>query len=123
MAACEGQTYQVTASSSIFPVPSTYSLTSMFCSVVRKIGHACHDQTKDTLELVYPRICELVAVVLDHNACDSEFKQEMINQWTNEESSKFSNMILRYTRENIVQVNIYIKDLFAVKFLIEENAS
>ena len=123
MAACEGQTYQVTASSSLFPVPSTYNFSPMFCLVVRKIEHACQDQTKDTLELVYPRICELVAVVQDHNACDSEFKPEIINQWTNEESSKFSNMILRYTRENIVQVNIYIKDPFAVKFLIEENAS
>ena len=42
--------------------------------------------------------------------------------WTSEESNKFSKMILKYTRENSVQVNIYIKDPFAVKFLIEENA-
>ena len=90
MAACEGQTYQVTASSSIFPVPSTYSLTPMFCYAVRKIGHACQDQTKVTLELVYPRICELVAIVQSHKACDSEYKPELITQWTNGESNKFS---------------------------------
>ena len=123
MAACEGQTYQVTASSSLFPVPSTYSLTPMFCHIVRKIGHACQDQTKVTLELVYPGICELVGTVQSHNACDSEYKPEMITEWKNEESKKFSRMILKYTKENIVQVNIYIKDPFAVKFLIKENAS
>ena len=123
MAACEGHTYQVTASSSLYPVPSTYSHTPMFCQVVRKIGQTCQDQAKVTLELVYPRICELVAIVHSHNACDSEYKPEMIPQWKNGESNKFSDLILKYTKENIVQVNIYIKDPFAVKFLIEENAS
>ena len=49
----------------------------MFCHVVRKIGHACEDQTKVTLELVYPRICELVAIVQNHKACHSEYNPEM----------------------------------------------
>ena len=123
MAACEGQTYQVTASSSLFPVPSTYNFSPMFCYVVRKIEHACQDQTKDTLELVYPRICNLITIVQNHNACHSKYKPDRITKWKNGESKEFSDLILRYTTENIVQVNIYIKDPFAVKFLIEENAS
>ena len=123
MAACKGQTYQVTASSSLFPVPTTYTLSSMFCQVVRKIEHACRDQTKDTLELVYPGICNLITIVQSHNACHSKYKPERITKWKNGESKEFSDLILRYTTENIVQVNIFIKDPFAIKFLIEENAS
>ena len=123
LAACEGQSYQVTASSSLFPVPNTFNLAPYFCSIVRKIEHACNDERKITLELVYPNICEDIETVMNNDACRDTYKPEKITDWTYKKGAEFSELILRYARENIVKVNVYIKDPFAVKFLIEENAS
>jgi hypothetical protein len=113
----------VAASSSLFPVPITYSLSTLFCHLVRKIELSCQDQTKITLELAYPNICTDVAIVLSSQACNTKYKPNLIKQWNNNKTTEFSNLILKYTQENIVLVNIYIKDPFEVKYRIEENAS
>ena len=91
--------------------------------MVRKIEHACNDERKTTLELVYLNICEDIETVMNNDACTDTYMPEKITEWTNKKRAEFSELILRYARENIVKVNIYIKDPFAVKFLIEENAS
>ena len=123
LAACEGQTYQVTQSSSTFPVPSTFSLTPEFCFVVRKIKLACQDQRNVTLEMVYPNICLLIDVVLNYKACGYKFIPEKIIEWKSDEIQNCSELILKNTTENIVKANIYIKDPFAAKYLIESTAS
>lgn len=122
LAACEGQTYQVTSSNSMFPVPSTFSLSPMFCKVVKKIELACQDERKDTMEVVYPRICENIHIVQSNNACAIEFNPINITDWTKEQQREFSHLILKYTKENILMVNIYMKDPFAVKYIIEANS-
>ena len=48
---------------------------------------------------------------------------EKINEWTNTERAKFAKIILRYTQENYALVNIFIKDPFALKILIQPNAA
>ena len=111
------------ASSSLFPVPITYSLSTLFCHLVRKIESSFQEQTKITLELAYPNICTDVAIVLSSQACNTKYKPNLIKQWDDNKTTKFSTLILKYTQENIVLVNIYIKDPFAVKYVIDENAS
>ena len=73
--------------------------------------------------MVYPNICLLIDVVLNYNACNYEFILENIIEWKSNEIQNFSELILKYTKENIVKANIYIKDPFAVKYLIESTAS
>ena len=123
LAACESQSYQVTSSSSLFPVPTTFNLSPYFCSFVRKILYACEDERKITLELVYPNICQQIATVDKYKACEEKYKPEKITEWTKEEKEKFAEMVLRYTQENIVFVNILMKDPFALKILIQANAA
>ena len=91
--------------------------------MVGKIENACHDERRTTLNLVYPNICEGIETVMKNDACMDTYTPEKITKWTNKKGTEFSELILRYARENIVKVNIYIKDPFAVKFLIEANAS
>ena len=121
-ASCEGETYQATTSASLFPVPGTFSLSPMFCHVVENIENACHDQAKEILEVFYPQICQLVEMVQKSDACNPNYRPSMIKGWGKEKDDEFSNLIFRYTRENIVVIDIYMKDPFAVKFLIDENA-
>ena len=122
-APCDGQSYQVAASSSLFPVPISYSLSTLFCHFALQIESSCQDQTKITLELAYPNICADVSIVLSRQACDTKYKPNLIKQWDHNKTAEFSDLILKYTQENIVVVNIYIKDPFAVKYVIDENAS
>ena len=90
--------------------------------MVGKIETACKDQTRDTIEVAYPQICQLVETVQNNDACNPKYNPEKIKGWQNGEDDKFSNLILRYTTENIVLVNIYMKDPFAIKYRIDENA-
>ena len=123
MAACEGQSYQVFSSSSQYPVPSTFYLSHYFCGVVRKVQDACEDERMVTLELVYPSICHQIRTVQKYNACQEIYRPGQISEWSSEERKEFSETIFRYTRENIALVNIFIKDPFAVKILIQAKAS
>ena len=50
------------------------------------------------------------------------YNPSLIKQWDGNKTTEFSNLILKYTQENIY-IYIYIKDPFAVKYLIDENAS
>ena len=120
-AGCKGQSYQVTVSSSVFPVPNTFSMSPMFCYVVRKLGRACHHQTRVTLEVAYPNICKMSAKVLRNKACETKFKADFVPKPF--DTVEFEMLVLKYTEENIALVNVYIKDPFAVKILIDESSS
>ena len=119
---CDEKTYHVTTSAALFPVPGTYSMSTMFCEVVENIDIACLDQTRDIIEVFYPNICKLVETVLINDACKPNYRPTMIKEWGNDTDEEFANLILRYTQDNIVLVDIYMKDPFAVKFLIDEYA-
>ena len=123
MAACEGQSYQVITSSSSFPVPTTFSRTPSFCYTVWKIGQTCRDQTRVTLELTYQNICEDVKIVQKYRACEERYKPEKVKEWNNEKMKEFEKTIVKYTKENIIRVNIFIKEPFALKYLIDQNVS
>ena len=121
LAACESQSYQVSSSSSLYPVPTMFRYSPPFCSIVNKILSACQDERKTTLELAYPSICQQIITVKNYNACEEIFKPEKVTEWTNEQKEKFAKTVLRYTQENIVMVNIFMKDPFAQKILIQAN--
>ena len=93
-----------------------------FCGVVNKILSACQDERKTTLELAYPSICQQIITVKNYNACEEIYRPEKVTEWTNEQKEKFAKIVLRYTQENIVMVNIFMKDPFAQKILIQANA-
>ena len=90
---------------------------SDFCRIVAKLGRSCDDQTRLTIEQVYPRICSLVSQAPCH--------QHMLglNNWSRAELFEFQDLILKYTRENILKINIYIKEPFAKKYIVVEYAS
>ena len=120
-AGCEGHSYQVTASSSVFPVPNTFSLSPLFCHVVRKLSRACKHHTKATLEVAYPNVCKEVNKVLSNNSCENKFNPDIVSKPFN--AQDFEALILRYAKENIVVISVYIKDPFATKIMIDENSS
>ena len=123
LAACESQSYQVTSSSSLYPVPSTFNFSPHFCVVLKKIWSACQDERRITLELVYPIICQQISTVHNYSACEEKYKPEKITEWTNKQKENFVKTVLRYTQENIILVNIFMKDPFALKILIQANAA
>lgn len=73
--------------------------------VGKKLNRSCEDETKTTLELTYPGICEL--------AKEPDWKG----------NQTFQDMALKYTRENVLRIKLFFKEPFAVKYLIVENAS
>ena len=93
-----------------------------FCGVVNKILSAYQDERKTTLELAYPSICQQIITVKNYNACEEIYRPKKVTEWTNEQKENFAKTVLRYTQENIVMVNIFMKDPFAQKILIQANA-
>ena len=115
-----------------YPVPSSFSRysslpryhhlsphlrSSDFCLIVEKLGRSCEDQTRLTIEQVYPRLCALVRRAICHN------QRLEVNNWSRGELTEFQALILKYTKENILKVNIYIKEPFAKKYIMVEYAS
>ena len=141
LAACRGQEYSVETSAATFPVPHLFSrysqslchtLTSQlspltshlrssdFCTIVDKLNRSCADQTSLTIEQVYPRMCHLVHSYLAGAPCRQRTGNIRLKQ---SEMSEFNDLILKYTKENILKINIYIKEPFARKYLMVEYAS
>ena len=86
---------------------------------------SCGDQTKHTLEKIYPDICSYVNTVVSNKWCINHEEIFHPNKkiWTDLEIENFKATILKYTKENVMKINIFIKDPFAVKYKIVENAS
>ena len=72
--------------------------------VGEKVNRSCKDETQTTLELSYPGICELARE----------------GDWRNK---TFQDMALKYTKENVLKIKLFVKEPFAVKYRIMENAS
>ena len=101
------------------PSPLTSHLRSSdFWRIVEKLERSCADQTRLTIEQVYPRICQLV-----RRATASHREILGATNWSRAELSELQDLILKYTRENILKVNIYIKEPFAKKYIMVEYAS
>ena len=92
---------------------------SDFCRIVEKLSRSCEDQTRLTIEQVYPRICQLVSRA---TTCHKQIESRD-NNWSRAELTEFQDLILKYTRENILKINIYIKEPFAKKYIMVEYAS
>ena len=121
--ACTDYSYQVSVSNSIYPVRNTFVLTKIFCHIVKKIDSSCKTEIRVTLELAYPNICSDIETIHKYESCKSRFRPESITEWNKEKADEFAQMIFKYTQENIIPVNIYLKDPFAIRYLIDENAS
>ena len=93
---------------------------SDFCTIVDKLNRSCADQTSLTIEQVYPRMCHLVHSYLAGAPCRQRTGNIRLKQ---SEMSEFNDLILKYTKENILKINIYIKEPFARKYLMVEYAS
>ena len=86
-----------------------------------------------TLELSYPNICRLVNTVLANEWCEDTFNIadrgsqsgdiQITYTWSAAEKEDFEKLILRYAQENIMKVNLFIKEPFAAKWVIEPHAS
>ena len=50
-------------------------------------------------------------------------KTLVANNWSRAELTEFQDLVLKYTRENILKINIYIKEPFARKYIMVEYAS
>ena len=90
---------------------------------MRKLSGTCGDQTRLTLELRYPGICDDIDTVLSNNWCDALFSVDSENIWPANKTNQFKSTILTYCQENIMKINIFIKDPFAVELKIVEHAS
>ena len=81
-----------------------------------------------TLELSYPNICSLVSTVLASQGCEVTLdiadadRGGQVN-WSAAQKQDFEKLILRYAQENIMKVNLFIKQPFAAKWVIEPHAS
>ena len=84
---------------------------------------SCGDQTKQSLEVVYPNICSYVETTVNHNWCSDQIFDQVYDVWNQTEIENFKQILLKYTKENIMKITIFIKDPFAVKYKIVQNAS
>ena len=77
------------------------------------------------MENIYPDICTDVNTAVSNNWCRNEEETFLPNNniWTDAEIENFKKLILKYTKDNIMKINIFIKDPFAIKYKIVENAS
>ena len=80
------------------------------------------DKTNSFLktEAWYPNICESIRIVLDAEACDDYMDQDKLD-WPQDNITSFKNLIMKYTKENMVLANIYMKEPFAHKLLVIED--
>ena len=90
-----------------------------------------------TLEMSYPNICRLVNTVLDNQWCEDTFhipdagltdvhksgQIKITYIWNDTEKASFERLILKYAQDNIMKVNLFIKQPFAAKWIIEPHAS
>ena len=65
-------------------------------------------------------MCHLVHSYLAGAPCHRRTGNIRLKQ---SEMSEFNDLILKYTKENILKINIYIKEPFARKYLMVEYAS
>ena len=65
-------------------------------------------------------MCHLVHSYLAGAPCRQRTGNIRLKQ---SEMSEFNDLILKYTKENILKINIYIKEPFARKYLMVEYAS
>ena len=88
----------------------------LFEIVLEKIKNSCEEQQKKTIEMAYPGICELV---------QSANKADVWNFGPDakEEIKTLRRIVLRYTKENVLKVKLYIREPYAVKYKILQNAS
>ena len=89
---------------------------------MEKLNRSCQDQTRFTIEQVYPRIYHLVSSYLSRTGCHTGLGRIGVGH-NKTEVSEFNELILKYTKENILKINIYIKEPFARKYLMVEYAS
>ena len=72
-----------------------------------------------SLEKRYPGLCEDVAAVMEKDSC--------VEKWTSEgfgddeaKIDQFQESILRYMRENVALINIYLKEPYCELIKIDE---
>ena len=65
--------------------------------------------------------CKSAPLVSQARACHKQTSGG--NNWSPGELREFQALILKYTRENILKINIYIKEPFAKKYIMVEYAS
>ena len=59
LASCSGQSFESSSSQSNFPSMNSFLKSTESCFLMKKIERLCHDDRKDIIDNVYPRICEL----------------------------------------------------------------
>ena len=89
---------------------------------MEKLSRSCEDQTRLTIEQVYPNICHMVNDYLSRTACHTGLHKIGLSL-NKTDMTEFNDLILKYTKENILKINIYIKEPFARKYLMVEYAS
>ena len=63
---------------------------------------SCGDQTRHSLEVVYPKICSYVEKAVNNSWSEEMLKIDQANSILNQsETEKFKEIILRYTKENV----------------------
>ena len=80
-------------------------------STLRKLhGVSCPDKyKKKSLEKRYPGLCDDVKAVMEAESCQGRWTKEGFGD-NIDRRNKFQENILKYMKENIALINVYIKE-------------
>ena len=132
--ACKDQSYTSAVTISTFPNMHTFLRGPEFCTMLRKLRSSCKTSKNITLEEQYPSMCNLIdeyprlcmqkswsregnyndffnATPADDNPDPTDdVLAIMLNQNKTTNAIKLIGLLHKYARENLLLVNIYIKD-------------
>ncbi|XP_023327060.1 uncharacterized protein LOC111700406 [Eurytemora carolleeae] len=126
MSACFDQKYDLLVTSSLYP-GKEINHKDDFCIIVNKLQRTCADfSRKYTVEKIYPNICAGVKQAMDTGACSSTIREPYNGTKYSsdpEESDQFKDTIVKYMRENIAVINVFIREPYILEISSDEQFS
>jgi hypothetical protein len=141
LAPCNDQIYDSRITLATYPNRAMFSKRPEICSLVRKLLKICQGWVdphavgaygqygdelkikKDVLLSMYPKVCDILCGIFGY---DSEVSEAIScadlrkSVTTAENSVEVLEMLFKYAKENLLWLNVYIKDSFATRIIRDE---
>lgn len=124
LSSCEDQVNTVHVTTSAYPNKKTFNYRDAFCIIIQRILQKCNGFKRRPLEKSYPNICSTLEPLNGMEENDYCIN----NRWTPEhrlinctqKHCPMEDMILEYSRKNLLMFHVLIKDPYAQRFKRDE---
>ena len=121
---CEDQMNTMTVTTSAYPNKNTFRYRNAFCYVIQRLLQKCKGSKRRPLEKSYPNICSTLEPLNGMEENDYCIN----NRWTpnhrlvncTQRHCPMEEMILEYSRKNLLMFHVLIKDPYAQRFKRDE---